>query len=278
MAAEPLSHLSLRATSVADDLAFVALADVAKIFESEAANAYRVIGGQMVMVLAARWQLADLYRVTLDADIGAPPIVVQDYTLNERLVDLGYRQVAGDRFTKPVDDIPAGVNSDPQEAVIDVLLPAYTSRAAKNVRAGNLVATEALGLASALQRPPVIIGLELTRLSGDSTEVTLSFPDEACALALKAFATRARFKTTDHTDVWRCLEIANAAGVTPEEFATGEMSESAAIARSLFANRHGPGMSAIAQDQALSDTGADQRHTRIRALIEAVLGTEASTP
>jgi len=274
MAAEPLSHLSLRATSVADDLAFVALADLAKVLKSDEKLAYRVIGGQMVMVLAARWQLgAGLYRVTLDADLGAPPIVVQNHTLVERLVDLGYKQVAGDRFTRPVDDIPAGTDSDTREAVIDVLLPAYTSRAAKNVKAGDLVATEALGLASALQRPPVIIGLELTRLSGESKGVALSFPDEASALVLKAFATRARFKTTDHTDLWRCLEIANAAGVTPEEFATGEMSEGAAIARSLFADRQGPGMSAIAEDQGLSDTGADQRHTRIRALIEAVLGS-----
>lgn len=228
MAAEPLSHLSLRATSVADDLAFVALADLAKVLESDESVPYRVIGGQMVMVLAARRQLgADLYRVTLDADIGAPPIVVQDHTLVERLVDLGYKQVAGDRFTRPVDDIPARADSETREAVIDVLLPAYTSRAAKKVKAGDLVATEALGLASALQRSPVIVELDLTRLSGETTNVTLSFPDEASALVLKAFATRARFKTTDHTDVWRCLEIAHAAGVSPDEFATGEMSEGA---------------------------------------------------
>jgi hypothetical protein len=273
MAAEPLNHLSLRATSVADDLAFVALTDLAKILDADEEVAYRVIGGQMVMVLAARWQLgASLYRVTLDADLGAPPVVVQDYTIVERLADLGYKQVAGDRFTRTVDDIPAGAETAAREAVIDVLLPAYTSRAAQNVKAGDLVATEALGLATALQRPPVIIGLELTRLSGESKDVALSFPDEASALVLKAFATRARFKTTDHTDVWRCLEIANAAGVRPEEFATGEMAQGAAIARSLFADRQGPGMSAIAEDLGMSDSAADQQYTRIRALIEEVLG------
>jgi len=274
MAAEPLNHLSLRAASVADDLGFVALIDLAEVLESDEEIAYRIIGGQMVTVLAARWQLgADLYRVTLDADLGAPPVIVQNLTIVERLIDLGYQKVAGDRFTRPVDDIPAGEDGDTREAVIDVLLPAYTSRAARNVRVGDLVATEALGLASALQRPPVIMGLELTRLGGESTAVELSFPDEASALILKAFATRARSKATDHTDVWRCLEIGYAASVTPDDFASPEMSEGASIARSLFADRNGSGMSAITEDQGLSERAADRRYTRIRALIEEILGS-----
>jgi len=227
----------------------------------------------MVMVLAARWQLgADLYRVTLDADLGAPPLVVRDHTIVERLLDLGYNQAAGDRFTRSVDGIPAG-GADPQEAVIDILLPAYTNRAAQNVRTGDLVATKALGLASALQRPPVVMGLEFTRLSGESQEVVLSFPDEASALVLKAFATRARSKATDYTDIWRCLEIAYAGRVTPDEFGTQEMAEGAAITRSLFADRRGPGISVIAEDPGLSSTSADQRYTRIRALIGEVLGS-----
>lgn len=66
MAVEPLNRLTLRATSLADDLGFVALADLATALESDDEVPYRVIGGQMVMVLAARWGLgADLYRVTL---------------------------------------------------------------------------------------------------------------------------------------------------------------------------------------------------------------------
>jgi hypothetical protein len=274
MAAEPLNRVVLRATSVADDLAFVALADLARVLESDDEVSYRIIGGQMVMVLAARWQLgAGLYRVTLDADLGAPPVVVRNYAIAERLADFGYQQVTGDRFTRQVDDIPAGEDSGTREAVIDVLLPAYTSRAAQNVRAGDLVATEALGLASALQRPPVVMGLEITRLSGETREVVLFFPDEASALVLKAFATRARSKATDYTDIWRCLEIAYAGGVTPDEFGTLEMAEGAAITRSLFADRRGSGMSVIAEDQGLSSTTADQRYTRIRALIDEVLGS-----
>ncbi|MGF1617992.1 MAG: hypothetical protein ACFCU2_09350 [Acidimicrobiia bacterium] len=57
MAVEPLNKISLRATSLADDLGFVALADLATALESDDEVPYRVIGGQMVMVLAARWGL-----------------------------------------------------------------------------------------------------------------------------------------------------------------------------------------------------------------------------
>lgn len=275
MAVEPLNKISLRVTSLADDLGFVALADLATALESDDEVPYRVIGGQMVMVLAARWGLgADLYRVTLDADLGTPPVVVRDHPLAERLAGLGYKQVTGDRFARAVDDIPAGDETGTREAVIDILLPAYTSRPLQNRRAGNLVATEALGLAAALQRPPLIIELELQRLNGEVLDVTLSFPDEPSALVLKAFATRARHKPTDHADVWRCLEIAHAAGVTPYAFTdSNEMSDGADLVRALFADRHGPGMSAMSEEQGLSEKAADQRYTRIRALIEEIVGS-----
>jgi len=66
MAADaPLSTLALGATSVADDLGYVALHDLAVALEDVTAD-YRVIGGHMVTMLAARWQLgASLYRETL---------------------------------------------------------------------------------------------------------------------------------------------------------------------------------------------------------------------
>lgn len=274
MATEPLSRISLRATSISDDLGFIALADLATILKSEDKPSYRIIGGQMVMILAARWHLGtDLYRATLDADLGVSPIAVSDNVLVNRLVDLGYQQVAGDRFSREVTDIPAGDASTRSEAVIDVLVPAYTSRPSSSRKAGErLVATEVLGLASALQRSPVIMELELRRLGGDLLNIALSFPDEASALVLKAFATQARNKFTDCTDVWRCLEVAYTAGVTINDFAAAEMSKGVEVIRSLFSQRNSPGMSAITQDLALSKAAADERYTRIRALIQQVLG------
>lgn len=138
MAADPpLSHLVLAAASVADDLGFVALADLRTALGEETED-YRIIGGHMVTALAARWQLGpELYRETGDADLGVPPVVICDRDVVGRLRALGYRQVAGNRFAKTVPDIPVRPAGGPfadREAIIDVLVPAYTSRARQNVR------------------------------------------------------------------------------------------------------------------------------------------------
>jgi hypothetical protein len=70
----------------------------------------------------------------------------------------------------------------------------------------------------ALARPPVTITLELRRLNGEILQCGLPFPDEVSALVLKSLATTVRFKDTDITDIWRCLEIAFAAGLGPADF------------------------------------------------------------
>ena len=88
---------------------------------------------------------------------------------------------------------------------------------------------------SALARPPVTITLELRRLNGEILQCELPFPDEVSALALKSLATTVRFKDTDVTDIWRCLEIAFAAGLGPADFTRGVRAEAAEVIRSLFA-------------------------------------------
>lgn len=87
-AGTPLTRITLTAASVADDLGYVALADLAQAL-GDLTEDYRVIGGHMVTVLAARWRLGhDLYRETGDVDLGIPPIVAQDRNLVGRLKDL----------------------------------------------------------------------------------------------------------------------------------------------------------------------------------------------
>jgi hypothetical protein len=213
----PLSHLTLSASSVADDLGFVALADLAAAMRTDTTD-YRIIGGHMVTVLAARWGLGShLYRETADADLGVTPIVVRAINLPGRLLELGYEQIAGNRFVRAVRDIPIELSTDeaePNRSVIDILIPAYTSRARENVEVTEeLITTEVPGLAAALGRPAVTMALDLRRLSGETVQAVLSFPDEVSALVLKGLATRVRVKATDVTDIWRCLEIALAAGV-----------------------------------------------------------------
>lgn len=277
MAADtPLNRLVLSAASVADDLSYVALADLAHALGEVTAD-YRIIGGHMVTMLAARWQLgAELYRETGDVDLGVPPIVARDYNVVDRLKDLGYAQVAGNRFARRLSDIPAvltdGARAEP-EVLIDVLVPAYTSRARQNVAIGeHLFTTEVPGLSIALARAPVTLALEMQRLNGEARQANLSFPDEVSALVLKSLATRVRVKDTDAADIWRCLEIAFAAGLGPADFAKGIRAESAAVIRALFDRRRGSGMTALETEQRLSPGASDERFTRVSALIRRVLG------
>jgi hypothetical protein len=186
MAAGPLSRVVLAAASVADDLNYVALADISRVLDAQTTD-YRIIGGLMVTALAVRWELgASLYRETLDADLGVPPIIARDLDISGKLKAGGYQQVAGDRFERPVPDIPAGISgsvSPAYRAVVDVLVPAYTSRPRQNVRVGtDLVTTEVPGLHMALARAPVELALDLRRLNSDMLSVKLLFPDEASAL------------------------------------------------------------------------------------------------
>jgi hypothetical protein len=124
----------------------------------------------------------------------------------------------------------------------------------------------------ALARAPVTIALELRRLNGEILQCELPFPDEVSALALKSLATTVRSKDTDTADVWRCLEIAFAAGLTPADFSRGVRAEAAAVIRSLFGRRRGAPVTALAAEQRLSAEATDARFTRIRALIAHVLG------
>jgi hypothetical protein len=55
-AGQPLNRLALAAGSAADDVGYVALADLCQIMGKDVAD-YRVIGGHTVTILAARWRL-----------------------------------------------------------------------------------------------------------------------------------------------------------------------------------------------------------------------------
>jgi hypothetical protein len=276
-AGTPLTRLTLGAASVADDLGYVALSDLARALGDIPAD-FRVIGGHMVTMLAARWQLGhQLYRETGDVDLGITPIVARDHHVVGLLKDLDYTQVAGNRFARGLSDIPVKIKDkgDPRrpEAFIDVLVPAYTRWARENVQVGDdLFTTEVPGLQLALARPPVTITLELRRLNGEILRCELPFPDEISALVLKSLATTVRSKDTDTADVWGCLEIAFAAGLGPADFSRGIRAESAAVIRSLFDRRRGAPVAALAAEQRLSAEATDARITRIRALIAHVLG------
>lgn len=163
----PLTELTLTATSVADDLSFVALADVARCLDVDPPPDHRIIGGHMMTALVARWGLgADLYRETGDTDLGTPPVVIRQLGLVDRLLGLGYEKVSGCRFARTMEDLPIRVDgATHRRAVVDVLVPAATSRARQNRRVGqSLVTTEVPGLATALLRPPTVMLTPITEI------------------------------------------------------------------------------------------------------------------
>jgi hypothetical protein len=165
------------------------------------------------------------------------------------------------------------VGSGDPEALIDVLVPAYTSRPRENVQvAVDLFSTEVPGLQLALARPPVMVNLELRRLNGEMLHSEFPFADEVSALVLKGLATTVRSRDTDVADIWRCLEIAVAAGVGPDSFSSGVRAESAELIRSLFGGRRNVPTTAATLGQRLPAEAADARLARIRALIARVLG------
>ncbi len=202
--------------------------------------------------------------------------MLKDHRIVRRLVDLGYEPLAGDRFGRPVEDVVGMARgADPPLAIIDVLIPAYTSRPRTNQRVGDdLVAIEVPGLATALQRDAVSLGVDLVRLNGETSSIRLAYADEVSAVLLKALVTGQRRKDTDVVDLWRSLEVAYVAGVGPSAFDNNHGKRAAELIRSLFPADGGRGGAALASAQGLSADAVLERVTRIRALADRVLGPE----
>lgn len=271
MATPPLSRLVLQATSVADDLGFVALADIAEVLGTERSL---IIGGHMVQLHAYRWELgSELYRETQDADLGIPLTLAKDATVVERLECRGYRRVAGNSFVRHLDDIPGGTTPaaaiGERAATIDLLIPANSTRTRSNRKVGDhLTTTEVLGLADAFNRPAVTVDLELTRLNRSTRVVSLGIPDELSALVLKVMAWRSRRAPRDAVDIWRCAEIAFAAGVSPSEFVgkTRELARRDLL--KVVDRRDSEVLEAIVSYRKLSPEAGDGLHTRLKALAD----------
>jgi hypothetical protein len=267
MAAVPLSKLELRCTSIAEHLGFLALSDVAIALANRPEG--RVIGGHMVTLHVLRWGL-DLTRATQDADLGVQPAIVQTPDLTDRLLAVGYSRTAGNRFERPVSGLP-GVDQGPHNAVIDILVPAYTSRARENRAFGDhLVTTEVPGLAFALKRAPVDLELDVTMLDGAQAVIPVRLPDEVSALVLKIMARTVRTEDRDAVDVWRALEVCQAAGIRGVDFGPDGVEARRVLAKQF--GRGGPAIREISQAQNLSNEARTALDTRLQALLDRVVG------
>ena len=242
------------------DGGFIAIADVATaMVEVGAAHEYRLIGGVAVLLHVQRLGLDLPLRATGDADFGVPPHLLSEPALVPAIEALGYEKVAGNRWERNVDER--------RVAAVDLLIPAYTSRPRQNRRVGDIVTTEVPGLAVALQRPAVSVDAELRLTRGDAREAMIMLPDAYAMLVLKARVRTVRNEERDAQDLWRCLEIAAADGVT-SELIDPEL-------RTLLHRELGPGGNTLAAvTRGLQDEAAARLRTRIRALLTDVIRTE----
>ena len=265
----------IAAASVGDDVGFVAMADLSAALAEVKGIETRLIGGHMVTLHVQRWKLGhQLYRETRDTDLGLPPVAIRDGHLIDLLKSRGYERTTGNTYTRSIKDVPVTVQGmEEHDASIDLLVPAYTSRARDSLKiSDDLTTTEVPGLAEALKRPGIAVSLELQRLNGDVLSAELTLPDEVSALALKALVWRRRGATNDAIDLWRTLEVAAVAEVTPADFSNGAAAQAAEIAKHSFEKIDEGAMKAIASAQRLSGEAAQQRHTRIQALLRRVIG------
>ncbi|MGD9794430.1 MAG: hypothetical protein AB7V43_13205 [Acidimicrobiia bacterium] len=95
---------------------------------------YRLIGGVAVMLHSQRLGLDLPLRATGDADFGVPPHVLRRPDLIEAIECLGYRKVFGNRWERQLDER--------RVAAVDLLVPAYRTRARDTVTVGDVVTTE----------------------------------------------------------------------------------------------------------------------------------------
>ncbi|MCB9754738.1 MAG: hypothetical protein H6713_32780 [Myxococcales bacterium] len=199
----------MRPRSRAEEAAITALFDIGEVIERSGCEPerFRLIGGQMVSLLALSRGLApQLQRMSLDADFGAHAVTIQGASLHAQLTARGYAWDDG-RYVRPLGD---GV-----DAVIDLLVPAYTSRRKQTKLVDGRRLFEVQGLANVLNLPGVALRL---RAHDDARATTLVVPDERGALLVKTHAWLDRFADKDAIDVWRCLELCVAAGVTGQSW------------------------------------------------------------
>ncbi len=245
------------------DGGFTAIADVTKAMTTAgAADDYRLIGGVTVMLHVQRLGLDLRLRATGDADFGVPPHVLRRPELVQAIEALGYQKTFGNRWERPIDDR--------RVAAVDLLVPAYRSRARHTVTVGDVVTTEVPGLAEAMRRPGVSIDAELRLTDGTRLDTLVVLPDAVGTLALKARVRSVRDESRDAEDLWRCLEIAAADGVTPEMFDSDEPLEEL---RAILWRELGPNGAALLSFTAqLQPEAAAQHRTRVRALLAEVIG------
>jgi hypothetical protein len=182
-------------TSNADDLSFLALADIARL-TADVEDA-RIVGGHMVGMLQAAFPVAGAtVRRTIDADTAVSTQVASSGQLHARLLADGYVATSGNSYEKPPG------------MVVDVLVPA-TQTTFEPVEVGERTFDAAPGIRLALSIEPIFIEVKVTMLDGARLELEIRVPTVEVAIILKAYAFQSRRSVKDVVDLFSLLEIAH---------------------------------------------------------------------
>lgn len=250
--------------SLLTDGGLIAIADVTRaVISAGVESQYRVLGGTAVMLHVIRTGVDTPIRSTGDADYGVPPRVLVDGDLVNEIERLGYVKIKGNRWERVVDSR--------RTATVDLLIPAYTSRARPSRQIGDVNTTEVPGLADAFLSEPCVVDATFLLTNKDRLDSKVVLPDSKSMILLKAGARTVRNEDRDATDLWRCLEVANADGVVRSAFDGPDM---VAIRALLYRElgRGGAALSAITND--LSTDAASKVTVRIQALLQRVVGDQ----
>lgn len=245
------------------DGGLTAIAEIAQILAGAGKlSESRLIGGVAVLLHQQRLSIDLPLRATGDADFGLAPYLLREPELVAAIEERGYRKVLGNRWERPIDST--------RVASVDLLIPTYRSRARDTVRVGDVVTTEVPGLAEALRRPGIEADVEIVLTDGAISGAHVLIPDAASTLGLKAYARTVRQESRDAEDLWRCLEIAFADGVTAET-----LNDDATLSRvvPILRRELGPGGASLGIITAgVTESEGARRRTRMSALLAAVVG------
>lgn len=258
----PTRQILLLSESQATDGGLIAITDVSEAMRDAGLEfGYRVVGGIAVMLHVLHTGVDIAIRSTGDADYGVPLRVLTEGHLVEEIEKRGYTKTEGNRWERRVDDA--------RTATVDLLVPAYTSRARSSRQVGEVNTTEVPGLAEAFLSEPCVIDAEFVLTSGDHLNARVVLPDSKSMILLKTGARSVRNEDRDATDLWRCLEVANADGVTAADFEGPDLAQiRARLHREL--GRGGTSLSVITRN--LSPEAKGQTTTRIQALLGRIIG------
>jgi hypothetical protein len=185
--------------SRADDIAYLALADLAEVLGGTAESG--VIGGHMVAALCARFPSPGfVHRSTGDADGGIPIALASTGETHDRLVELGYAPTNSNRYERPYE------GGEDETLVIDLLVPTVTGRFGVDTHGGRQFdAMPGLGVAMAIS-----IRLSVSATLSDGTErlFSINVPGVEGAVILKTYAWAGRRAKKDAIDLHSLFRIA----------------------------------------------------------------------